>query len=122
MGDKTTVIAVTRDLFFMPRIQAATTGAGYGVRRVDSREDFKDAYDAGSVGLIFVDLEVDRSIWEGIVREAKAGPGEPPRIVAYGPHVDEALLDSAREAGCDTVLPKGAFVSRLPEIVSGDSE
>jgi CheY-like chemotaxis protein len=37
-----------------------------------------------------------------------------PRVVAYGSHVDAAGLHAAREAGCDLVLPRSAFVERLP--------
>jgi CheY-like chemotaxis protein len=47
-----------------------------------------------------------------------------PRVVAYGPHVDAAGLRAARQAGCDVVLPRSAFLeelsSRLPEWVSAN--
>lgn len=38
-----------------------------------------------------------------------------PRIVAYGPHVDSAMLKAARQAGCDLVLTRSQFVERLPQ-------
>src|SRR5262245_29834185 len=34
-------------------------------------------------------------------------------IVAYGSHVDAETLKSAREAGCDLVLPRSKFVEAL---------
>jgi CheY-like chemotaxis protein len=37
-----------------------------------------------------------------------------PRVVAYGSHVDAAGLKAARDAGCDVVLPRSAFVEQLP--------
>ena len=37
-----------------------------------------------------------------------------PRMVAYGSHVDAAVLRAAREAGCDPVLPRSKFVEELP--------
>ena len=37
----------------------------------------------------------------------------PPRVVAYGSHVDTAGLRAAREAGCDPVLPRSKFVEDL---------
>jgi len=40
------------------------------------------------------------------------------RIVAFGSHVDTALLDAARAAGVDEVLPRSAFFRRLPEVLS----
>ena len=41
------------------------------------------------------------------------------RVVAWGPHVMEDDLAAAREAGADDVMPRGAFVKRLPELVAG---
>jgi len=40
------------------------------------------------------------------------------RIVAFGSHVDTALLEAARAAGVDEVLPRSAFFRRLPEVLS----
>ena len=37
----------------------------------------------------------------------------PPRVVAYGSHVDTASLQAARTAGCDPVLPRSKFVKEL---------
>jgi CheY-like chemotaxis protein len=37
-----------------------------------------------------------------------------PRVVAYGSHVDTAVLRAAREAGCYAVLPRSKFVEDLP--------
>ena len=36
-----------------------------------------------------------------------------PAIVAFGPHVHEALLSAAREAGCDEVVSRGQFSRNL---------
>jgi DNA-binding NarL/FixJ family response regulator len=38
----------------------------------------------------------------------------PPRVVAYGSHVDTATLRAARDAGCDLVMPRSQFVEELP--------
>jgi DNA-binding NarL/FixJ family response regulator len=42
------------------------------------------------------------------------------RIIALGPHVDEERLQSARDAGCDLVLPRGQFVRELSQILRND--
>ena len=39
----------------------------------------------------------------------------PPRVVAYGSHVDTATLKAARAAGCDVVMPRSQFVEELPK-------
>jgi len=38
------------------------------------------------------------------------------RIVAFGSHVDTELLDAARAAGVDEVLPRSVFFRRLPNL------
>ena len=45
--------------------------------------------------------------------------GAPPRVVAYGSHVEAATLHAARVAGCDPVLPRSRFVEDLPEALPG---
>jgi hypothetical protein len=37
--------------------------------------------------------------------------------VAFGSHVDDALLDAAREAGCEEVLPRSIFFRRLGDLL-----
>jgi hypothetical protein len=38
-------------------------------------------------------------------------------VVAFGPHVETAALESAQAAGADRVMTRGAFVRRLAEVV-----
>ena len=40
------------------------------------------------------------------------------RVVAFGSHVDRELLASARAAGCEEVLPRSQFFSRLRELLA----
>ena len=40
------------------------------------------------------------------------------RVVAFGSHVDRELLAAAREAGCDEVLPRSQFFSRLRDLLA----
>ena len=39
------------------------------------------------------------------------------RLVAFGSHVDATRLAQAREAGCDAVMVRSAFVRALPALV-----
>jgi hypothetical protein len=39
-------------------------------------------------------------------------------VLAFGPHVEGRRLAAARAAGA-TVLPRGVFLSRLPELLGG---
>ena len=39
--------------------------------------------------------------------------------MAFGPHEDVAMLERARDLGCDIVLNKGEFNRDLPKIIEG---
>ena len=41
------------------------------------------------------------------------------RILAFGPHVQNALLESAQAAGCDSVLTRGQFHGQMDSIFAG---
>jgi hypothetical protein len=40
-------------------------------------------------------------------------------MVGFYSHVDTATRDAALAAGVETVLPRSAFVARLPELLRG---
>jgi DNA-binding NarL/FixJ family response regulator len=60
----------------------------------------------GEADVVAVDLSRPDAL-AAIERLRAAGTGA--RVVAYGSHVDRALLDAAREAGADAVLARSAF-------------
>jgi AmiR/NasT family two-component response regulator len=39
------------------------------------------------------------------------------RVVGFANHTERELMDAARAAGCDTVVARSAFFSRLQELV-----
>ena len=117
MSLQETVLIVTRNLFFVPRVENAAAGFGLEVEQVASEATFQEQYGSKRVPLVLVDLEGERETWtkivRGLVEEGDAGP----RIVAYGPHSEVALLAEAREAGCHLVLIKGEFDRRLKDLL-----
>jgi CheY-like chemotaxis protein len=46
---------------------------------------------------------------------------DPVEIIAFGPHVHEARLQAAEDAGCDLVLPRGQFYAQLDKILANQS-
>ena len=117
MALQETVLIVTRNLFFVPRVENAAAECGLEVEQVASEAAFREEYSSRRVPLVLVDLEADRDAWtpivQSLVEEGDAGP----RIVAYGPHSEAALLAEAQEAGCHAVLIKGEFDRRLKELL-----
>ena len=112
-----TVLIVTRNLFFVPRVENAAAECGLEVEQVVSEAAFREEYLSRRVPLVLVDLDGERETWTPIVRSLVEEGDAGPRIVAYGPHSDVALLAEAREAGCHAVLVKGEFDRRLKELL-----
>ena len=103
------------DLMWATRIKSTAEDLGLAARPVRSVEMLEARLgDTEPTGLI-VDLESEAGL--DIIRAA-ARAGRPARIVAFGPHADEALLHAAGDAGATTVMPRGAFSSRLPAILT----
>lgn len=48
---------------------------------------------------------------------ASSGSAGSVQIVAFGPHVDTEALRAAKSAGADTVMTRGAFNAKLPELL-----
>ena len=87
------VVALVPDLMDQSRIRAALPDV------VFARDPAKTA----DAAVVVVDLArfADRI---AAVRGATAG-----RIVAFGPHVDDAAFAAARAAGADVVVPRSQF-------------
>ena len=63
---------------------------------------------------VIVDLAFPGLDLPDLIRRLGEVCASPPRVVAYGSHVDTQTLRAAREAGCDVVLPRSKFVEDLP--------
>ena len=72
---------------------------------------------AADCKLALIDLSLDRLNLPAAVRAIKAG-APAAQVVAYGPHVDEAALTDAKEAGCDLVLTRGQFNKQYAELLA----
>lgn len=94
-----------------PRRECATPGR--------SGEGQAEAQGAATY-LVIVDLDGGEEALALIAAAAQAAKAAsaPVRIVAFGPHVDVALLGRARAAGAHDVLPRGRFVAWLDRQMS----
>ncbi len=69
----------------------------------------------GDVDLVLVDLSLSSDI-----AQLRALVATGVRIVAYGPHVDDSLLATARDAGCHEVLPRSRFFHHVASLNGKD--
>jgi hypothetical protein len=106
-----TTIALVQDLMFSSRITATARAVGREVRVL--REPGQLA-EAGGVGLLIVDLNLEGAI-EATVAWKGAAAGR--RAVGFVAHVDTQTIQRAREAGIDRVMARGEFVRVLADLL-----
>jgi CheY-like chemotaxis protein len=102
------------DLIFTSRITGTARGLGLDVKPARSAEALLGLARAHGPSCVIVDLANPGLVLTELMRQLGAACSPPPRVVAYGSHVDAATLRAARQAGCDPVLPRSQFVEDLP--------
>lgn len=108
------VLLLCKDLFFTSRIQETARQVGAEVNTL--RGGLGAAVQKEAPTLILVDLDAEqlRPIEE--IRDARKEDGSLP-IVAFVRHEHIELIRAAREAGASQVLARGAFSTKLPELL-----
>ena len=93
------------DLMLVSRLEGAARKLGWTLVTAATGAA-ADAWDRNEIAAVVVDL---RTLGAGIgaFAETWRAAGEAPPLVACGPHVQEALLAAAREAGCAAVVTRG---------------
>lgn len=115
------ILYCATDLLWATRIRATADALGIPSRPARTLDMLNARLADSGVRALIVDLDNPEAAMPLITR--LRGPGADARdrrirIVAFGPHVATAELDAARAAGADTVLARGAFDRRLPEILT----
>ncbi|MFI5047231.1 MAG: hypothetical protein ACHQIG_09215 [Acidimicrobiia bacterium] len=98
------VVALVDDLMDRARVTAAIPDVEFG-RTIDACADAE---------VVVIDLARYATSVAGVRACAPTA-----RIVAFGPHVDEALLTRARADGADLVTARSAFFRNPGTTVSG---
>jgi hypothetical protein len=105
--------ALVDDLMFLSRIREAARGAGVEVRAVRTVDAVVQAVRDGAA-LVLLDLDSRRLPWSAALAALAAEPAAP--TVGFFGHVHAETGQAAADAGCALVLPRGAFVQRLPSL------
>ncbi len=117
-SDRETVLLVGQNLFFLGRVETVAEPLGYEVQRATTESAFWDIYASRRPALVLVDLEGDESIWSKVLENIDNQKAGGVKLVAFGPHENVAMLERARNLGCDLVLNKGEFNRDLPKIIA----
>ena len=116
-SNKETVLLLGQNMFFVGRVEAQTEQLGYEVQWATTQPAFWEYYNSRRPALILVDLEGEESIWGNVLEDIEHGDVGGVKVVAFGPHENVAMLERARDLGCDLVLNKGEFNRDLPKII-----
>jgi DNA-binding NtrC family response regulator len=112
------VVLLSGDLMGASRVEGAARLTGVGYRMVGNVDAVIDACAATPVSLVAVDLSTAGIDVAALVERLKNRTESVPTVVAYGPHVHEAVLQMAKKAGCDVVLSRGQFMSQVDAILA----
>lgn len=114
------VLYLAADLLWGTKIRSTGDELGVPMRPVRTLEMLEARLGDSPVKGIVMDLEAPEVALAMINRlrgEQATERDRAIRIVAWGPHVAVDLLTAAKKAGADAVMARGAFNSRLPEIL-----
>ena len=107
-------LLLSDDMIFTSRITGTARALGITVKTARSSEVLLAMAPQHRPALILVDLSNPGLQLPELLQALRTSSSSMPRMVAYGSHVDAAVLRAAREAGCDPVLPRSKFVEELP--------
>ncbi len=107
------VLLIISDLLFQSRVREQASALGYEVSLAETDAAVRDALTLVP-GLVVLDLHIGDVDWRQAVARAKE---QDVPVLAFGRHTEADLLRSAREAGCDRVVPRSTLVEELPQLI-----
>jgi hypothetical protein len=110
------VIVVEDNLFLRPRIESSLEAAGFAARCVVAEKGLEEALGRSPAAML-INVGSRRLDWRPLVLMARKSGGIRFPIVGYGPHVETALLDDARKAGCSEVVPNGLVAKNAAGVI-----
>ncbi len=113
-----TALVAVPELMFRAKIKEAAARVGRTIVVASKLDDVIAKALADPPDVIVVDLGDERiDAFETIRRLRSHTELNGATIVGFYSHVRTDLLEGARDAGCDLVLPRSAFVARLPQLL-----
>jgi len=110
-----TGLLLCKDLFFSSKVTGTAEALGLKVDVLEDSVQLAEKLTEFSCRCLILDLAMPGL---NVAEVVESLPAENrPVVIAFGSHVLTELLQSAREAGCDEVMPKSQFVSTLAKIL-----
>jgi len=114
-----TVVLLSSDLAVLSRVEGAAMRMGRPVRSACGESLAVELCNAEDGSTLVIDLSMPSLDVASLVAQLRSSGGPGTRVIAFGPHVHEQRLATAREGGCDLVVSRGQFFSQLDTILKG---
>lgn len=112
------VLAVTDDLIFSSKIEAAAAALSVPLRLVSKAKPLAEAIAGEPYRLAIVDLNLSGSDVIECVRDMRRRYPQMP-ILGFCSHAQVQLQSQAEAAGCTQVVSRSVFVGQLPQLLAG---
>ena len=111
------LLLLSNDLMIGSCVEGAARQHGLTMQTVRDQQAAVDFASEADSRVLIVDLRVPGLDVDALVKAVRDGRELHLPIVACAPHVHEAKLAAAREAGCDAVITRGQLDREVGEIV-----
>jgi DNA-binding NarL/FixJ family response regulator len=110
-------ILLTQDLIFSIKVMETAKALQLHVVAVGELERAEELCQLKRPGCVLIDLTIPGLQVAETVARVRASAGERAHVIAFGPHVERALLEAAARAGCQEVYPRSKFSGQLPNLL-----
>jgi PleD family two-component response regulator len=115
------VLAAVDDIFFAAKIRGTAEALGVAYEPARDAEAATAMARSNPPSVVVADLHATRCDPFALAESFKRDPALADVVlVGFFSHVQTELRERALRAGFDHVLPRSAFVGRLPEILNGE--
>ncbi len=119
MAEQAPIVALVDDLLLASRVEANCRALGWPVVFPRGTETFWTLLRERRPALVLVGMSATRLPWETLVSEMKRDPTlRDVPVVAFGSHMDLALRQRAREAGCDRVVANSQIATEFASLLA----
>lgn len=114
------IVAAVEDLLFSSKIRSVAKQIGVDLAFARTPDEILQKARETQPSLLIVDLNSAKADPIATISALKADASTAGvRVLGFASHVHVDLIDAARRAGAEEVIPRSAFAARLPEILSG---
>ena len=112
------ILVAVDDLLFSSKIRATAKQAGVDLTFARTPDEILAQARTGKPALVIFDLNSAKTDPVQTIAAIKADPALAAiRTIGFVSHVHTGIIDAARRAGADEVMPRSAFAANLPEIL-----